>query len=55
MSKESQYIMKLSQLLSDVDTVRDMIKVFYIDSKINEREAQELLRLLDEATDRALN
>jgi hypothetical protein len=45
---------KLLQLLTDMELIKDMVKVHAIDRRISERESLELLRLIEEANDRAL-
>jgi len=46
---------KLNQLLTDIDNLEDFIKVSAVDSRINEQTANEILRLIKEMKDRALN
>lgn len=45
---------KLLQLLTDVDNLEDFIKVSAVDGKIDNQCANEILRLIKEAKDRAL-
>lgn len=45
---------KLLQLLSDIDNVEDFIKLSGIDGKIEQQTCNEILRLIQEAKNRAL-
>lgn len=48
------YLPKLNQLLSDVDLIEDFVKISFIDNKISEQAAAELLRLIKDAKNKAL-
>ena len=49
------YLPKLNQLLTDIDLVEDLIKIAAIDQNMSLLTAKELIRLIKEAKDRALN
>jgi len=46
---------KLNQLLTDIDNLEDFIKLEAVDMKINEQTANEIIRLISEMKNRALN
>lgn len=45
---------KLNQLLTDIDSIEDFIKLSAIDFKIDKQTGNELLRMISEAKNRAL-
>jgi hypothetical protein len=46
---------KLLQLLTEIDTLEDFIKICYADMKLDQQTAKEILRLISEMRTRALN
>lgn len=46
---------KLMQLLTDIDNMEDFLKISAVDGKIDKDCAREILRLIQEMKDRALN
>ena len=46
---------KLMQLLTEIDTLEDFIKICYADGKLDKQAGNEMLRLIKEMKTRALN
>lgn len=46
---------KLLRLLTDIDNIKTFVIIIATQSQINKREAKEILRLINEAENRALN
>jgi hypothetical protein len=48
-------IRKLLDLLTEIDTLEDFIKICYVDGKLDKQAGNEILRLIKEMKTRALN
>lgn len=49
-----KYLAQLNQLLTDIDNIEDFLKILALDGNIDMDCAKEILRMIQEAKNRAL-